>query len=52
MYSGTFWDWATIVGSMGLFLSLIFLFIRFLPAISITEMRELVPAAKVKEDEI
>jgi molybdopterin-containing oxidoreductase family membrane subunit len=52
MYSGPFWDWATLVGSMGLFLSLIFLFIRFLPAISITEMRELVPAAKVKEDEI
>jgi molybdopterin-containing oxidoreductase family membrane subunit len=49
MYSGTFWDWATLIGSMGLFLSLVFLFVRFLPAISITEMRELVPEAKVKE---
>ena len=52
MYSPTFWDWATLVGSMGLFLSLVFLFVRFLPAISITEMRELVPEAKVKEDGI
>jgi Ni/Fe-hydrogenase subunit HybB-like protein len=38
----TFWDWATFVGSIGLFLSLLFLFLRFLPVISIFEMRELV----------
>jgi hypothetical protein len=31
---------------MGLFLTLFFLFIRFLPAISIFEMRTLVPAAR------
>jgi molybdopterin-containing oxidoreductase family membrane subunit len=42
MYAGTVWDWATYVGSIGLFLSLMFLFIRFLPAISIFEVRELV----------
>jgi molybdopterin-containing oxidoreductase family membrane subunit len=42
MFHGTFWDYATFYGSIGLFLSLIFLFIRFLPVISITEMRELV----------
>src|SRR6202007_1817507 len=35
MYAGTVWDWATLVGSMGLFLALMFLFIRFLPVISI-----------------
>ncbi len=29
-------------GTLGLFLALMFLFIRFLPVISITEMRELV----------
>jgi molybdopterin-containing oxidoreductase family membrane subunit len=51
MYSGTFWDWATLLGSFGLFLSLMFLFIRFLPAISMAEMRELLPEAKVKEGE-
>jgi molybdopterin-containing oxidoreductase family membrane subunit len=41
-YHGTRWDWATYVGSIGLFLSLLFLFIRFLPVISISEMRMLV----------
>ncbi len=42
MYHGTFWDYATYYGTIGLFVSLLFLFIRFLPVISITEMRELV----------
>ena len=42
MYHGTIWDYATFYGTLGLFLTLIFLFIRFLPVISITEMRELV----------
>jgi molybdopterin-containing oxidoreductase family membrane subunit len=44
MYYPTRWDWATFVGTIGLFLTLFFLFIRFLPAISIFEMRTLVPA--------
>lgn len=48
MYAGTFWDWATFVGTIGLFLSLLFLFIRFLPMISIFEMQALV---KEKTDE-
>jgi Ni/Fe-hydrogenase subunit HybB-like protein len=42
MYHGTFWDYATFFGTIGLFLALMFLFIRFLPVISIAEMRELV----------
>ena len=42
MYHGTFWDYATYYGTIGLFFTLLFLFIRFLPVISITEMRELV----------
>jgi len=42
MYSGTIWDWATFIGTLGLFLSLLFLFVRVLPMISIFEMRELV----------
>ncbi len=50
MYAGTIWDWATFLGTLGLFASLLFLFIRFLPMISIFEMRTLVPEAKVKED--
>ena len=52
LFTGTRWDWATFVGSIGLFLTLFFLFIRFLPMISIFEMRTLVPEAEtVKEKE-
>ena len=35
-------DWAILFGSIGLFFTLFFLFIRFLPMISIFEMRDLV----------
>ena len=42
MYYPTIWDWATFVGTLGLFVALLFLFLRFLPMISIFEMRELV----------
>jgi Ni/Fe-hydrogenase subunit HybB-like protein len=41
-YSATFWDYGTFVGTLGLFTMLIFLFVRGLPAIAISEMRELV----------
>jgi Ni/Fe-hydrogenase subunit HybB-like protein len=41
-YSATFWDYSTFVGTLGLFVMLIFLFVRGLPAIAISEMRELV----------
>ena len=40
-YTPTIWDNATFLGTMGLFLTLMFLFVRFLPAISIFEMRDL-----------
>jgi Ni/Fe-hydrogenase subunit HybB-like protein len=49
MYYPTIWDWATFVGTIGLFLALLFLFIRFIPMISIFEMRTLLPDAKVEE---
>ncbi len=42
MYYPTRWDWMTFLGSIGLFFTLFYLFIRFLPMISIFEMRELV----------
>jgi len=42
MYTPTRWDWATYTGTIGLFLTLLFLFIRYLPVISISEMRGLV----------
>jgi molybdopterin-containing oxidoreductase family membrane subunit len=41
-YTPTLWDWSTYFGTIGLFFSLLFLFIRLLPMISIFEMRELV----------
>ena len=41
-YSGTIVDYSVMAGSIGLFLALLFLFIRVLPMISIFEMRELV----------
>jgi len=46
MYYPTFWDWSTFIGTIGLFLALLFLFIRFLPMISIFEMRTLVPKSE------
>jgi molybdopterin-containing oxidoreductase family membrane subunit len=49
MYYPTFWDWATFIGTLGLFLTLLFLFVRFLPMISIFEMRTILPGAEVKE---
>jgi molybdopterin-containing oxidoreductase family membrane subunit len=48
MYSPTRWDWATYVGSIGLFLTLLFLFVRYLPMISIFEMRQLVAQTEDK----
>jgi len=49
MYSPTMWDWFTYLGTMGLFVTLLLLFLRFLPMISIFEMRTLLPESKVKE---
>ncbi len=45
MYSPRFWDWSMFIGTMGLFVTLIFLFVRFLPIISIFEVRTLLPQA-------
>jgi len=42
MYMPRIWDWTMLAGTLGLFVALLFLFIRFLPVISIAEMRELV----------
>jgi len=43
MYYPTIWDWATFLGTIGLFLALMFLFIRFLPMMSMFELRQLIP---------
>jgi molybdopterin-containing oxidoreductase family membrane subunit len=41
-YSGTVFDWSMFLGTIGLFLTFFYLFVRVLPMISIFEMRELV----------
>ena len=43
MYKPTVYDWTTFIGTIGLFLALLFVFIRLLPMISIFEMRTIVP---------
>ena len=40
-YSGTKWDWMTLFGSFGLFLTLLFVFIRIFPMVAMSEMRAL-----------
>jgi molybdopterin-containing oxidoreductase family membrane subunit len=42
-YAPTLWDYMLFVGTLGFFFTLFALFCRFLPMISITEMRELLP---------
>ena len=51
LYHGTIFDWSMFLGSIGLFLALLFLFIRLLPMVSIFEMRAILPEAKVAEEE-
>ncbi len=43
LYTPTVWDWGLFIGSLGLFFFFLMLFIRFLPMISMFEMRTLVP---------
>jgi molybdopterin-containing oxidoreductase family membrane subunit len=50
MYYPTKWDWMTYVGTLGMFLTAMFLFVRILPMISIFEMRTLLPEAEVKHE--
>jgi molybdopterin-containing oxidoreductase family membrane subunit len=48
-YQPTQWDWGMFIGTIGFFFTLLFLFIRFLPMISIFEMRTILPEAEVEE---
>lgn len=50
MYAPTMWDWTMFIGTIGFFFALVFLFIRFLPIISIFEMRTILPEAEVEEE--
>ncbi len=48
MFAPTIWDWSMFLGTLGFFFTLIFLFVRMLPVISIFEVRTLFPDAEVK----
>ena len=50
MYRPTQWDWMTYVGTIGFFVTLLLLFLRFLPLISIFEMRALVKETEKKPE--
>jgi len=47
MYSPTIFDLSMFAGTLGFFFTLIYLFVRFLPIISIFEVRTLLPDAQV-----
>jgi molybdopterin-containing oxidoreductase family membrane subunit len=47
MYSPSVFDWSMFIGTIGFFFTLIYLFVRFLPIISIFEVRTLLPEANV-----
>ncbi|MBV8858334.1 MAG: polysulfide reductase NrfD [Acidobacteria bacterium] len=51
MYRPTIFDFTMFFGTIGFFFFLMFLFLRFLPVISIFEMRTMVPEAQIKEEE-
>jgi molybdopterin-containing oxidoreductase family membrane subunit len=42
VYYPTVWDWATLAGSIGLFLTIFLLLLRVLPIVSIAEAREMI----------
>jgi Ni/Fe-hydrogenase subunit HybB-like protein len=46
MFYPTRWDWTHLLGSIGLFAVLFMLFVRFLPVISISEIREMLHEEK------
>jgi molybdopterin-containing oxidoreductase family membrane subunit len=46
MYYPTKWDFMTLFGSIGLFTTLMFVFVRVLPMIAIFEMHTLLPQSK------
>jgi Ni/Fe-hydrogenase subunit HybB-like protein len=51
MYYPTKWDWMTYIGTIGMFLTFMWLFVRVLPMVSIAELRTLLPEAHVHEAE-
>jgi molybdopterin-containing oxidoreductase family membrane subunit len=44
----TAWDWTALAGTIGLFLTMFFLFLRFAPIVSIAEVREIVEEERAR----
>jgi len=44
-YSATFWDFASLIGSFGLFFTMFCLFCRFLPMVATAEVKTVLPGA-------
>ena len=49
-YTPTMWDYLLYAGTFGLFTTAFLLFLRFVPMISIFEVKTLLPQAKVKAE--
>jgi molybdopterin-containing oxidoreductase family membrane subunit len=49
-YHPTFWDWSTLAGTVGLFLSGILLSVRFVPVVAMHEMRALILSPQARSE--
>ncbi|MCO6437582.1 MAG: DUF3341 domain-containing protein [Phycisphaerae bacterium] len=45
-FSATFWDWSLFIGTLGLFCLAMLLFVRIIPMLSMSELRELLHGVK------
>lgn len=50
LFRPTFWDWATLAGTIGLFFFLFMMFIRTLPMSSMSELRKLIHKQQVEKE--
>jgi molybdopterin-containing oxidoreductase family membrane subunit len=49
LYTPSLGDWGMFLGTIGLFIFLMFLFVRFVPMISMSEMKDLLHRTKAHE---
>ena len=50
MFKMTFYDFGALIGSFGMFLTLFLLYIRFFPAVSIAEVKPVLPVGREEEE--
>ena len=48
IYHATFWDWSTLLGTVGMFFTGILLSVRYLPIVSMHEMRTLIATTQAR----